>query len=157
MKLFRFLPVLLAGLTAGPLLAADPMPALVPLGAGDIPQECGCSFGAKKGETMLFWSWEKDKQYARIRERDGGLRELRLYEEKYFPAQHEPPRPGDRMTLLFSLANWNVQTASQVSAACSPRAKQCKATEYRNLIVLQWNGRQRTELRGWARCGCPAR
>lgn len=157
MKLVRLLAALLAALAASPLLAADDMPALVPLAAADIPQECGCSFGAKKDQTLMFWSWEKDKQYARIRERGAGLRELRLYEEKYFPAQHEPPRMGDRMTLLFSWSNWNVQTASQVSTVCAPRAKRCSETGYRNLLLLQWKGQQRTELRGWARCGCPVR
>lgn len=147
-------PALLAAALAGP--AAGAMPALLPLASTDLPQTCGCSFGVKKDETLIFWNWEDDKQYARIREDGAGLRTLRLYSEKYFPAQHEPPRPGDRMTLLFSYADLNVQTASEVSRACSPKAKRCTGTDYRNLIVLQWSGRQRTELRGWAHCGCPA-
>jgi hypothetical protein len=155
MRISLLAPALLSMLATGPAISAEAMPTLLPLSSADQPQECGCSFGAKKGETLLFWRWEDDKQHALIREESGGLRKLQLYSEKYFPAQHEPPRPGDRMTLLFSYANWNIQTASEVSRACSPKEKRCVGTDYRNLIVLQWSGRQRTELRGWAHCGCP--
>lgn len=150
------IPFLLIGLlaSASALAQSPAMPALLPLTTADLPQECGCSFGAKKGETLIFWSWENDKQHALIREEGGGLRSLRLMSEKYFPAQHEPPRPGDRMTLQLSWGNWNIQTASEVTRACPVKAKNCQGTDYRNRIVLQWAGRQRQELQGWARCGC---
>lgn len=151
---------LIAGLLGlaltAPALAADPMPALKPLTAQDIPAGCGCSFGTRRGEPLLVWSWEEEKQHAYIREEEGGLRKLRLYDEKYFPAQHEPPRPGERMALMFSYSRWNVETASQVTKACSPKARTCAGTDYSNVIVLRWSGRQRTELRGWGHCGCPA-
>lgn len=156
MNIRILLPALL-GLSASlPALAADAMPALQPLAGRDIPAGCGCSFGTRRGEPLLVWSWEEDKQYAYLREAEGGVRKLRLYDEKYFPAQHEPPRPGDRMALMFSYARWNVETASQVTKACSPKARTCAGTDYGNMIVLRWSGRQRTELRGWGHCGCPA-
>lgn len=151
----RFIPLLI-GLLASTSLQAQtpPMPTLLPLTGADLPQECGCSFGAKKGETLMFWSWENDKQNAVIREEGGGLRKLRLFSEKYFPAQHEPPRPGDRMTLQLSYGNWSIQTASEVLRACAPKAKSCKGTDYRSRIILQWAGRQRNEVMGWGYCGC---
>ncbi len=133
--------------------AADPMPALQPLQASDLPEQCGCSFGEKKGVPLIFWSWENDKQNAVVRE-PGGLRKLTLRSEKYLPAQHEPPRPGDRMTLQLAQGNWSIQTVSEVTASCSAKAKSCKGTDYRSHLILQWAGRQRTELRGWGRCGC---
>jgi hypothetical protein len=150
------IPILLSALLASASIQAQtpPMPKLLPLTTTDIPQECGCSFGVKKGETLMFWSWENDKQHALIREEGGGLRSLRLFSEKYFPAQHEPPRPGERMTLQLSYGNWSIQSASEVTRACSPKAKSCTGTDYRNLMVLQWAGRQRLELKGWAHCGC---
>lgn len=153
---FPISAALLLAWLAGPAHAAGGPPEILPLGSDDLPRTCGCSFGAKKGQPLLFWSWEEDKAYALMREREGGLRKLRLYSEKYFPAQHEPPRAGDRMTLLFSWSDWNVQTASEVSRACAPKAKRCHTTDYRSLIVMQWAGRHRREIRGQAQCGCPA-
>ncbi|MDQ7988711.1 MAG: hypothetical protein REI09_03665 [Candidatus Dactylopiibacterium sp.] len=134
--------------------AAHAMPVLQALQGTDIPAQCGCRFGVKPGETLLFWSWEADKAFAWLREREAGVQRLRLYSEKYFPAQHEPPRAGDRMTLQFSQGNWSVQTANEVSRACAPRASRCAGTDFRSRIVLQWAGRERRELTGWARCGC---
>ena len=147
------LPLFTALLLAAPAGAAEPMPELQSLQAADMPQECGCWFGTKKGAALIFWSWENDKQNAVIRE-PGGPRRLVMRSEKYFPAQHEPPRPGDRMALQLSQGNWNIQTASEVIHACSPKARSCKGTDYRSRIILQWAGRQREELQGWGHCGC---
>lgn len=134
---------------------AQNMPRLLPLTSSDIPKECGCSFGGKKGDTLIFWSWENDKQHALIREEgSGGLRSLRLMSEKYFPTQNEPPRPGERMTLQLALGNWSIQTANEVLRSCSPKVKTCKGTDYRSRIILQWSGRQREEVLGWGHCGC---
>jgi hypothetical protein len=148
--------ILLAGLlaSASTIAQTPPMPTLLPLTASDIPKECGCSFGLRKGEPLIFWSWENDKQNALIREEGGGLRSLRLFSEKYFPVQHEPPIPGERMTLQLSYGNWSVQTANEVLQACAPKAKKCQGTEYRSRIILQWAGRQRHEELGWGHCGC---
>lgn len=133
---------------------AEPMPALLPLMAEDIPAQCGCQFGHKRDVPLVFWSWEDNKQHAVIREA-GGLRQLRLRSEKYLPAQHEPPRAGDRMTLQFAWGPWSIQTASEATQTCSPRAKICKGTSYRSRLLLQWEARQRKEINGWAFCGCP--
>lgn len=102
--------------------AADPMPALQPLQASDLPEQCGCSFGEKKGVPLIFWSWENDKQNAVVRE-PGGLRKLTLRSEKYLPAQHEPPRPGDRMTLQLS---WGNSLLSVIISSEQPRLAQRK-------------------------------
>jgi hypothetical protein len=134
---------------AGPL----DVPELLPLQPTDLPQECGCSYGERKGVPLIFWSWENDKQNGVIREA-GGARKLTLRNEQYFPAQHEPPHPGDRMTLQLAQKDWSVQTVSEVTASCSPKAKTCKGTDYRSRLILQWQGRNRTELAGWGHCGC---
>jgi hypothetical protein len=149
----KFLPVWFCLALIAPLAhATDPMPALLPLQSGDIPAGCGCSFGENKGVPLIFWSWENDKHNAVIRE-PGGLRKLTLREEKYFPAQPSP-KPGDRMALQLASANWSIQTANEVSRACSPKAKHCNGTDYRTRIILQWQGSQRDEVPGWGHCGC---
>ncbi|GAB2904336.1 hypothetical protein GCM10027046_37330 [Uliginosibacterium flavum] len=135
--------------SAGP----QDVPELLPLQAVDFPPECGCIYGTKKGVPLIFWSWENDKQNAVIREASGA-KKLTLRSEKYFPAQHEPARAGDRMTLQLSNSDWSVQTVSEVTASCSPKAKTCKGTTYRSRMILQWQGRHRTELQGWGHCGC---
>jgi len=147
--------LLCLALLASTTAFAQNRPNLLPLSEADIPKECGCSFGETKGETLIFWSWENDKQRALIREEgNGGLRSLRLMSEKYFPVQNEPPRPGERMALQLALGNWSIQTANEVLRACAPKAKSCKGTDYRSRIILQWAGRQREEVLGWGHCGC---
>lgn len=152
MRTTLLIAILLAGLTPASQ-AAEPMPALQTLQAADMPGSCGCVYGEKGEDALIYWSWADNKQFAFIREPDG-LRKLTLRSEKYFPSQNEPPRPGERMTLQLSYGNWSIQTVNEVLRSCSPKAKSCKGTDYRSRIILQWSGRQREELQGWGRCSC---
>ncbi|KAF7598620.1 hypothetical protein BGI27_12110 [Candidatus Dactylopiibacterium carminicum] len=132
--------------------AQQTMPALLPLPAEEMAG-CGCSFGQQRGQPLLFWSWEGDRQSAVVHEQEG-LRTLTLRSEKYLPTLRQPARAGDRMALQFARAGWSIQTASEVTRTCSARARQCAGTDYRSRIVLQWQGKQRKELDGWAHCAC---
>ena len=133
--------------------AGTDVPELLPLQASDQPQGCGCAYGEKKGVPLIFWSWENDKQNGVIRDA-GGVRKLTLRSEKYFPAQHEPAQAGDRMTLQLTWADWSIQTVSEVTHSCPAKAKHCQGTDYHSRLILQWQGRSRTELTGWGHCGC---
>lgn len=133
--------------------AAGDAPKLLPLQTSDLPEGCGCSFGEQPDVPLIFWSWENDKQNGVIRDA-GGVHKMVLRNEKYFPVQHEPAQAGDRMALQLSWADWSIQTISEVTHSCPAKAKRCKGTDYHSRLILQWQGRNRTELTGWGHCGC---
>ena len=133
--------------------AGTDVPQLLPLQAGDLPKGCGCAYGEQKGVPLIFWSWENDKQNGVIRDASG-VHKLTRRSEKYFPAQHEPAQAGDRMALQLTWADWSIQTVSEVTHSCPVNAKRCQGTDYHSRLILQWQGRNRTELTGWGHCGC---
>lgn len=136
---------------------AEPMPDLLPLQPADFPSGCGCSFGVKKGEALVFWSWEFDKKVAALRA-PNGLRKLVLRSEQYLPAKNEPPRAGDKMMLQLAEGDWSIQTINTVARTCAARhgtkAKACEGTDYLTRFIVQWRGTQRKDLTGWGHCGC---
>lgn len=128
------------------------MPELQALGAADMPQACGCEFGRERGKTLLYWPQDESKA-AFIRE-PGGVRKLRMFSEKYLPERRDPPKAGDRQALMFSDGSWHIQAVGEVTQACSAKARQCGGVVLRNRLVVQWEGREKTEIDGWGRCGC---
>lgn len=131
---------------------AGAMPALQALTDADQPAACACTFGDTAGTPLLYWP-QPAGDTAYLRE-PGGLRALRLFSARSFPEPRDPPRPGDRQVLMFSDGTWHVQAASEVVRVCRPKAHHCTGSEWRSRLLVQWAGKEKTEIRGWGRCRC---
>lgn len=132
---------------------AGAMPALQALTDADRAAPCACTYGATDGPPLLVWP-QPAGEAAYLRD-PGGLRSLRLFSARSFPEPRDPPRPGDRQVLMFSDGTWHVQAVSEVVRVCRPKARNCAGTEWRSRLLVQWAGKEKTEIRGWGQCRCP--
>lgn len=136
-------------------LSAHAEESLIPLLATDIQQGCGCTFQRLHTQEAPLLSWASEGARKAVVRTTEKIQLLDTRQEKHLPPRDGGPRTGDKLVLFVYNGNWQVQAlAENMGSACTGRKKQCSLARYSGKLLIQHEGKARTEVLVTGTCGC---